>query len=249
MITLKSTYEDRKNEINKFIELIDFLEKKKIQVEENEISFDDFFYGKKLKITLSYQELINILKSNLSLMMYNIIEYTVSGLVDCIYDEIRVQQLSYIDVNESIRKLWRKTVLKSAKDPEANFNTFLRKNEEIIDCILEKKILDIHAKQSLPAGNLDGISIEETFRAHGIQIQTHSKNYRPDILSNIKTNRNNLAHGSVSFVDAVRGDSIQDFKNYARFIMSFLEELINTVEYYIKNGEYRIKYVHNDDVN
>ena len=39
-------------------------------------------------------------------------------------------------------------------------------------------------------------------------------------------NRYNLAHGAVSFVDAVRDDSIQDFKKYARFVMLFLEELM-----------------------
>lgn len=240
MITLKNTYENRKKEINNFIELMGFLERKKIRVEEDELSFDDFFYEGKTQITLSYQELINILKSNLSLMIYNIIEYTVSGLVDCIYDEIRVQNLAYIDVNESIRKLWRKTILKSARDPGANFNTFLKKNEEIINNILLNTTLDIHARESLPAGNLDGVSIKETFESHGIQISTSSPNFRPDILGNIKTSRNNLAHGAVSFVDAVRDDSIQDFEKFTRFITLFLEELIEIVEEYIRRGCYRI---------
>lgn len=240
MIALKGTYENRKKEINNFIELMKFFEGKKIRVEENEVSFDEFFYEGETQIALSYQELINILKSNLSLMIYNIIEYTVSGLVDCIYDEIRVHSLAYIDVNESIRKLWRKTILKSARDPGANFNTFLKKNEEIINIILLNTTLDIHAKESLPSGNLDGISIKETFESHGIQISTNSPNFRPDILGNIKTSRNNLAHGAVSFVDAVRDDSIQDFEKYTRFITLFLEELIETVGEYIQRGCYRI---------
>lgn len=242
MITLKNTYENRKKEINNFIEMMSFLEKKKIYEtgNDNNITFDEFFYDGDIKIKLSYQELINILKSNLSLMIYNIIEYTVSGLVDCIYDEIRGENLSYIDVNESIKRLWRKTVLKATNDPKANFNTFLKKNEEIIDCILQKTTLNIRARESLPAGNLDGISIKEMFESHGIQIRTDSENYRPDILSSIKKNRNNLAHGAVSFVDAVRDDSIQDFEKYTQFIMSFLEELIETVNSYIKNGDYRI---------
>ncbi len=143
-----------------------------------------------------------------------------------IYDEIRVHNLAYIDVNEPIRKLWRKTILKSARDPGANFNTFLRKNEEIINNILLNTTLDIHARESLHAGNLDGVSIRETFESHVLQISTSSPNFRPDILGNIKMNRNNLAHGAVSFVDAVRDDSIQDFKKYARFVMLFLEELM-----------------------
>lgn len=240
MIALKNTYENRKKEINNFIELMEFLEEKKIRVEENELTFDDFFYAGETQITLSYQELINILKSNLSLMIYNIIEYTVSGLVDCIYDEIRVQGLAYIDVNASIRNLWRKTILKSVRrDPGANFNTFLKKNEEIINNILSNTTLDIHARESLPAGNLDGISIKETFESHGIQISTSSPNFRPDILENIKTSRNKLAHGAVSFVDAVRDDSIQDFEKYTRFITLFLEELIEVVEEYIQRECYR----------
>lgn len=240
MVTLKDTYENRKKEIEEFIELMSFFEKRKMNVDEDEISFDKFFYAGKMSITLSYQELINILKSNVSLMIYNIIEYTVSGLVDCIYDQIRIQNLSYVDVNESIRKLWRKTVLKATKDPGANFNTFLKKNEEIIDCILTKATLDIHARESLPVGNLDGISIKETFESHGVMIKTNSQNFRPDILRNIKENRNKLAHGAVSFVDAVRNDSIQDFEKYEQFITLFLEELIVTVDEYIANQRYKV---------
>ena len=63
-----------------------------------------------------------------------------TNLIDSIYDEIRVNHLSYIDVNESIRNLWRQTILKSVNDPNANFSTFLRKNEEIISKILNNNL-------------------------------------------------------------------------------------------------------------
>ena len=86
-------------------------------------------------------------------MIYNIIEYTVTNLIDSIYDEIRVNHLSYIDVNDSIRNLWRKTILRSVNDPNANFSTFLRKNEEIISAILSNNELNMYAKNTLPGGN------------------------------------------------------------------------------------------------
>lgn len=238
MVTLKSTYESRKREILKFIELMDFLENKKMYPSENEVSFEDFFYADNKRIQLSYQELINILKANVSLMIYNIVEFTVSGLIDCIYDEIKMQSLSYVDVSESIRKMWRKVVLKATKDPKANFDTFVRKNEEIIDHILSKQPLNICAKDCLPAGNLDGISIKKTFEMHGIRIKTGSENFRPDILENIKEKRNNLAHGSVSFVEAVRNNGIKDINKNARFVCLFLEELIDTVDEFIKSKQY-----------
>lgn len=239
MLTLKDTYETRKREIGSFIELMNFLERKKTNTYDDEVSFNEFFYECETPIEFTYQELINILKSNVSLMMYNIIEYTVSGLVDCIYDEIRMENLSYVEVNESIREVWRKNVLKAAKDPGANFNTFLRKNEEIIKHILSNATLNIRARETMPTGNLDGISIKSTFESHGVHIKTDSENFRPDILASIKENRNNLAHGSVSFVDAVRDDSMLDFSKYYCFITLFLEELIEVVAEYLERQDYK----------
>ena len=182
MITFQDTYDNRKKEIENFLELMAFLEKKENQREDGESEFDKFFYHQGEGISMTYQELINILKSNVSLMLYNIIEYTVSNLIDSIYDEIRRNHLSYVDVNVSIRALWRKTILKAANDPNANFNTFLKKNEEVIDAILQNSILELRSRNTMPAGNLDGVSIKEAFESHGVQVQTASRNYRPDIL-------------------------------------------------------------------
>lgn len=240
MITFKDTYDSRKREIEDFLELMEFLESKENDREDGISKFSRFFYPQEGGIHLTYQALINILKSNVSLMIYNIIEYTVSNLIDSIYDEIRMNHLSYVDVNESIRALWRKTILKSVNDPNANFSTFLRKNEEIIASILNHSALDMYSRNTLPGGNLDGVSIKETFELHGIQVKTSSQNYRPDILEGIKENRNNLAHGSVSFVEAVREDSISDIKRNETIVAAFLDELIVTVSAYIEEQKYKV---------
>ena len=240
MITLISTYNNRKDEIEKVIKLMDFLQKKKDGMVDGEISFDDFFYNDSINIDLTFQELINILKSNVTLMIYNLIEFTVSGLLDCIYDKIRTENLSYVDVNEYIRKIWRKNILKAAKDPNANFNTFMVKNEELIDYIIYRETLNIRVRDSMPIGNLDGIQIKSTLELHGIHISTDSTYYRPDILSNIKNSRNSLAHGSVSFVEAMRNNTISDFQQYESIVTSFLQELIATIADYINNKKYKV---------
>lgn len=240
MITFQDTYDSRKKEIEEFLELMEFLESKENNREDGESEFSKFFHAEDHGIHMTYQSLINILKSNISLMIYNIIEYTVANLIDGIYDEIRKNHLSYVNVNTSIRTLWKKTILKAANDPNANFNTFLKKNEEIIEAILKNSVLDLHSKNTLPAGNLDGVSIKEAFESHGIKVCTYSSNYRPDILENIKENRNNLAHGAVSFVDAVRSDSITDIKKNEKFVIAFLDELIETVVVFITEQKYKI---------
>lgn len=232
MIALREVFTQRKDEIQKFVELMQFLERKKIMPEEGEETFEQFFHGK-VGLQFSYQELINVLKSNYALMLYNIIEYTVTGLMETIYDEIKMGGLSYIEVNESIRTIWRKAMVKPLKDPNSNHTTFIKRNEEIIEEILGRKVLVIKAKDTLPGGNLDGQAITQIFRDHGLTIDMHSSNYRPDILKSLKDNRNNLAHGTVSFVEALRDDSINDLKENCDLVIAFLEELIQEVEQYI----------------
>ncbi|OUQ31335.1 MAE_28990/MAE_18760 family HEPN-like nuclease [Massilimicrobiota timonensis] len=240
MITFIETYNSRKKEIEEFLELMEFLELKENNRENGVSEFSGFFYNQESGINLTYQSLINILKSNVSLMIYNIIEYTVSNLIDSIYDEIRMNHLSYEDVNDAIKTLWRKMILKSASDPNANFTTFLKRNEEIITAILDHKVLDMCSRKTLTGGNFDGISIREAFEIHGINIRIDSQNYRPDILGRIKKNRNNLAHGSVSFVEAVREDSILDIKRNEIIVVAFLDELIETVSTYIEEQKYKL---------
>lgn len=237
--TFLSTYNDRKKELNGFIDLLKFLEKKSNNRNESGISeFDTVFHNGEDSISFTYQQLINVLKSNASLMIYSIIEFTVANLLESIYDEIKVRELSYIEVSDSIRRLWRESILKAGRDPNANFYTFLRKNEVVINAVVLGKIVEIKAKQTIPDGNLDGLTIQKTFAAHGIQIATNSDNYRPDLLESIKKSRNELAHGSVSFVDALRQKSILDIGITSGIVISFLDELIDLVQVYINEQKY-----------
>lgn len=239
MIVFREIYKTRKKEIEQFIDLVIFLEKSEQKKTDGESDFDKFFHSNE-GVNLSYISLVNILKSNLSLMIYNLIEFTVSNLIECIYDQIRINNLSYVDVNNLIRKLWSKSILKTSNDPNANFNTFVKKNEEIIEKIITGTVIELKSKDTLPAGNLDGITIKDTLEKHGISIDTSSTNYRPDILTSIKNKRNDLAHGTVSFVDALRNDSILDIEKNENFIVRFLEEIIEAVSNYILNENYKV---------
>lgn len=238
--TFLTTYDDRKKELKDFINLMEFFEKKeKTKDDIGSSEFDLFFHQGKESISFTYQELINVLKSNASLMLYSIIEFTVANLVESIYDVIKVQKLSYIEVSDSIKKLWSQSVLKAADDSNASFNTFLKKHETVIQDILCCNILKMTSRQTMPGGNLDGKAIREVFKAHGIRICTNSKNYRPDILDNIKKNRNELAHGSLSFVEAMSLKSVADIRVTADIVILFLDEVIDLVKEYIEKQMFK----------
>ena len=239
MITFIDTYEKRKREIEDFLEMMIFLEILEREKEDGISKFEKIFHLSENHIRLSYQSLINMHKSNISLMLYNIIEYTVSNLIISIYDEIERNELSYVDVNDCIKKLWSETRLKVLNDPNASFNTFLKTNNAIIQEILSNNVLTFNVKKTMSAGNLDGNSIKKTLNSHGIKLRTNSDNYRPEILERIKNRRNELAHGSVSFVDAAREQSISDIKNSKDIIIGFLDELIDTVSNFIEKEKFK----------
>lgn len=237
MITFLETYNDRKRELDDFIYVMLFLEKQENAIKDGVSNFDTFFkFNKKRKI--NYQSLINILKSSFSLMLYNIIEFTIANLVDSIYDEIRSRNLSYVQVNESIKSLWREAIFQSAKDPNASYNTFLKKNKEIIDLILNKKLLEIDSKTTLPAGNLDLAKISSVMESHGIEMKIKKQNYRPDVFLTIKKQRNDLAHGTVSFEEASRIYTISDIEKNEKVIIGLLNELIKQVKDYLVTRKY-----------
>lgn len=249
MVTFRDDFRSRKEEISEYCSFLEKLQVIEETTEETK-NFDSIFNDKTFfsetiegYVDISFQKIINIMKSNLSLMVYNLIEFTVTNLMTCIYDEIAEDQLPYEKVSEPIRALWRKSMLKGTKDPEAKYSTFIRTNEDIINAILNKKTISINVRETMPAGNLDGKEIDDVFTNHGIHIRRNSENFRPDILTDVKEHRNNLAHGSASFVDELRQKTLNDFQSNILIIENFLEELISLVEQYLANGEYKAEAV------
>lgn len=237
MNTIVATYSSRESEIKKLLSTMKFLEQmEQVRDDSGESSFAKFFKSEELGL-LSYQELINILKSNISLMIYNLMEYTVANLVECIYSRIKMEGLSYVDINEGIQEIWRKITLKTLKDPNAVHSTVIKKNEEIINSIVNKATIELNYRDVISAGNLDGEAIKRTFERHGLKINTN--NYRPFTLSAIKNKRNELAHGAVSFVDALRDKSLADIENDFGVINYFLQDLMKETDGYIHKKMYK----------
>lgn len=238
-----TVYKDRKKEIEEFFTLLKFLEVKENSKHNGKSEFDEFFYSGELPINMTYQSFTNIMKSNASLMIYNIIEYTITSLINIIYHEIEKNELSYFDVNDCIRELWKKNMLKGANDPNANFNTFIKKNNDIINAILDKRIVKLEAKNNMPAGNLDALEIDSLFQKHGICIDSKSENFKLSvrIMNKIKQDRNNLGHGSVAFTEALRENTIDDLENNYIYAKNFLDELIETIIGFLENKDYKRK--------
>ena len=57
-------------------------------------------------------------------------------------------------------------------------------------------------------------------------------------LVKVKTKRNELAHGKISFSDCGRDISIDELNQIQKDVIAYLEKILNNIEDYIENKSY-----------
>ncbi len=182
----------------------------------------------------------SVIRSNIKIMIYNIIEFSITNLLQAIYDKIKDEQCGYIDISESLQAVWHHTRIKnSLQDPNANNNTVERISKQLLDDAISNSTLRFNAKKSIPGGNLDGEKIIRLFKDHGVAIHPSCCSYRENELKDIKDRRNDLAHGSVSFTEAGNQVTTSELAELSDNVDSFLQQLKKDVIDYLNNGEYR----------
>ena len=183
----------------------------------------------------------SVVRSNVKIMIYNIIEFSVTSLVQAIYDRIEGEQCGYAEVSEKLRAIWHRTRMRSRlNDPTANNNTAERVSKELLDHAVANTTLHFETRHSIAGGNLDGDKILQLFNDHGVVVHAAEGNYRANELKDIKDRRNGLAHGSVSFEEAGSQITTSELAELLSHVDSFLTQLRKDVIAYLDAGRYRL---------
>lgn len=182
----------------------------------------------------------SVIRSNVKIMIYNIIEYSVTHLVQAIYDRIKDERCGYAEVSDELRAIWHRTLIRNAlSDPNANNNTAERISKKLLDHAISNAALRLETRHSIAGGNLDGNKILQLFRDHGVLVHAANSDYREDEFKDIKDRRNGLAHGSVSFEEIGSQITTSELAELLDHVDSFLAQLRNDVIAYLDAGEYR----------
>lgn len=183
----------------------------------------------------------SVIRSNVKIMIYNIIEFAVTSLVRSIYDRIENENCGYIEVSEKLKSIWHRTRMHSRlNDPNANNNTAERISKEMLDHAVANTVLHFEERNSIASGNLDGEKILQLFDDHGVQVHMGGSNYRANELKDIKDRRNGLAHGSVSFEETGSQITTPELTELLCHVDSFLTQLHMDVVDYLEAGGYRL---------
>lgn len=168
--------------------------------------------------------LMNTMKSSALLMMYNIVESTMSNLLQDLFDSMEVSQVRF----ETLSRNMREVVLGNIRRGSSK-------------AILERMdassgfVLACFERTDAFSGNLDAKVIRATLSSLGIQ--GHEKHKEGKLLI-VKNERNSLAHGSKSFSDCGKSYSVVSLIEINQKVCGALEAVIKDVTVFLDSKAY-----------
>jgi hypothetical protein len=184
-----------------------------------------------------------ILYSSVYLQLYNLVEATVSQCIHAVTDAAtsHLAQWRADDLNTSLRKEWVRAMARThvAMTPERRLESAVAMCEHLIDQLPVSELkIEVGG-----GGNWDDESIERLSARVGCNLviteQTKRAVKRPErddlgAMKLIKNRRNNLAHGSISFVDCAEGIAVAELRRITEATGSYLRESIGCYTSYIE---------------
>ena len=177
-----------------------------------------------------------IMKSNFLLMLYNLVEACiVSGMME-IYEDLKNDGCSYNQVIREIQEIWSKYKINEIYGPATERVAYENRVQQIIQDITTNSPI-ILSKDALGiSGNLNAKKIKDICDRHRIRYRLAT---RGESLERVKRERNNLAHGDVSFSDCARDLTISDLEDIKDEVVLFLTGILDGMKNYYDQKSYK----------
>lgn len=229
-MTLINEFNDRVADIDAYYTILSFedeVETYKLQPIINKA------LGHQLVINNTMQK---CMRANAIIMLYNLVESTFSNCVQSIYDAIRDDHLKYPDVNDNLRKVWIGIKYK----PDLSLDHIREISKHILDVELFSE-LEYTELPSGVSGNLDFSIMVELSKKFAINFGNvpNVENVK-ETLRFLKKNRNDLAHGNVTFSSVGANVSFLELVDYKSYTISFLNHCIGVYDLYVQQKKYKI---------
>jgi hypothetical protein len=240
-----SKWEDRKQEIEDYFHFLQALE----------TSID----GKKYLLTSeeTTQKVVKILKANCFMMLYNLVEGSITEAIDEIFEAITKQNVRFTELIPAYQRLWLayqtglvKIAAESAKAKDPTKNKIGKSLPTVLGQLEYFKILiftdkDENRYQNYRgylkvidsvdlSGNLDARKIRELAEKYAFSVPE-----RCDDLLKIKNIRNQLAHGEIIFSE-VSAISVTELTNLKINVVGYIETILLNINEFIENDGFKI---------
>jgi len=203
MFSARAEFERRASEIDEYIDYLEHLEK------QGGVS-----------VTL-----MNTMKSSALLMMYNLVESTMTNAMQDIFDHIKTTKTTFDSLTDKMKEV----VLNMTKKQSAAEVVRKMSGDAMTLAVA------CFERVGLFSGNIDTRKISDTVRDIGLSPR---KGYSESVLLVIKDERNNLAHGTKSFSDCGKDYAANELRNSYEKIKVLLIKVISDFEFFLQNKKY-----------
>lgn len=226
MINVTSDFNDRVQEIELYFSFME-----NIITKRGKILFPD---GTNEQISSDLQK---IFKANSFLILYNLSESCMKNAIKNIYTTIKNEGVSFDDLKKEIKL----EIITSLKKHIAASRFVDNTSRIAYDIIINS--FDI---EKLFSGNVDAAKIRGMANKYGFStnippIQESDGTYTSidtEKMLTVKKNRNDLAHGTFSFMDCGKDYTMQDLEQIKKHVIQYLTKVLNNIQDYIVNQEY-----------
>ncbi len=218
MLVVREEFNKRKCEVEEYLEIL-----KSFEDGSSDVQSENFF---------------RILKANAIVMLYNLVESTLSNALSEVFDSIKSEKVTYQKVSALIRDVWLDSKYHQTFTENAHFHSYRNKAKEIVDDILKKRVIQLSRQSLGVSGNVDDELIRKVCKKLGVTLKIPEKLKGGSYLPKIKEKRNELAHGTLSFVECGRDYSYEDLQELLVNTAAYLEVVVNCFDSYISEGKF-----------
>lgn len=191
--------------------------------------------AKKTIDTIDDRLFFRIMKSNFLLMLYNIVEATVTtGMLE-VYEHLKNDECTYSSLITALQNIWRDYKVKEVYDSSYELKAYTKRVETIVNNIIDETPLIFNKNMLNINGNLNAKRIKSICDNHCIRYTVIDDDMK---LENIRKKRNSLAHGDESFSNCARDITVSDLENIKDTVFSFLNGIIEGMKKYCDEKQY-----------
>jgi hypothetical protein len=235
MDDFSQTFKDRLQEIEAYLDLLESLEK---QVQQGTPRIGE----SGATITVKQQR---ILYSSVYLQLYNLVESTVTCCVEAVCTAVVNDNWLPSDLSDNVRREWVRFTART--HTELNYENRLESALGLCEHFVQILPISTFKIEKGGGGNWDDNAIENISVRLGLSLQISPDIYkgikRPfrndqGPLAFIKSLRNDLAHGSLSFAECGEGITVSELRDLAERTTLYLKEVVDCFKSSIDSYEF-----------
>jgi hypothetical protein len=235
MPELRTIFEERLAEIDAYLNLLDAIQAR--------IATGARWVGTEVRVTEQQQR---ILHSSVYLQLYNLVESTITRCIDAI-GEAAAQGENWqpSDLSERLRRQWVRALTRI--EAGLNENNALERTMQVFEWLASRRPVSKFAILKGAGGNWDDREIEDFAQKLGVtlsidaSIQTEVRRHRRNdkgALALVRSLRNDLAHGRISFEECGAPDTVSDLRILRDWTAAYLREIVEHFQSFIDRHEY-----------